>query len=54
MKFAKEQAVSELYAQTATLATHVASKILKREVTAADQSQLVSDSLAEIKQGSLN
>lgn len=45
---AKEQALSEIYAQTAELSTQIASKILKREISAQDQAQLVSDSLAEL------
>jgi F-type H+-transporting ATPase subunit b len=45
---AKEQALSEIYAQTAELSTQIASRILKREINAQDQQQLVSDSLAEL------
>jgi len=45
---AKEQALAEIYDQTAELATQVAGRILKREINAADQAQLVSDSLAEL------
>lgn len=43
---AKEQALNEIYAQTATLATEVASKILRKELNVADQRRLVEDSLA--------
>ncbi|XAL98615.1 F0F1 ATP synthase subunit B [Phycisphaeraceae bacterium D3-23] len=45
---AKEQAISDIHSQTAELATLVASKILKREINAQDQQQLVDDSLAEL------
>lgn len=45
---AKDTALSEVYAQTAELSTQIASKILKREISAADQQQLVNDSLAEL------
>lgn len=47
---AKDQALSDIYAQTAELSTQIASRILKREINAADQAQLVSDSLAELTQ----
>lgn len=45
---AKDAALSEVYAQTAELSTQIASRILKREINAQDQQQLVSDSLAEL------
>ncbi|MEM6257701.1 MAG: F0F1 ATP synthase subunit B [Planctomycetota bacterium] len=45
---AKDAALSEVYAQTAELSTQIAGRILKREINAADQQQLVSDSLAEL------
>lgn len=45
---AKDAALSEVYAQTANLSTQIAGRILKREISAADQQQLVSDSLAEL------
>lgn len=48
---AKDQALDEIYAQTAELSTQIASRILKREINAEDQQQLVSDSLAELKSG---
>jgi F-type H+-transporting ATPase subunit b len=51
---AKEQAITEIYAQTATLATEVASKILKRNINAADQKQLVEESLTAMKQSAKN
>jgi F-type H+-transporting ATPase subunit b len=45
---AKDAALGEVYAQTAELSTQIASRILKREINADDQQQLVSDSLAEL------
>lgn len=45
---AKDAALGEVYAQTAELSTQIASRILKREINAQDQQQLVSDSLAEL------
>lgn len=45
---AKESAISELHAEAAALATAVASRILKREVTADDQQRLVEESLREL------
>jgi F-type H+-transporting ATPase subunit b len=47
---AKEQAISDIYDQTATLATQVAGRILQREINVADQQQLVDESLAQLKQ----
>jgi len=48
IRSATEQAVSELYEQTAALATQVAGKILQREISADDQRELVQRSLAEL------
>ena len=45
---AKQQALSEINSHAASLATAVASKILKRSVTVDDQQRLVDDSLAEL------
>lgn len=45
---AKQAALNEVYAQTAELSTQIAGRILKREINAADQQQLVADSLAEL------
>ena len=50
---AKDQALSEVYAQTAELSTQIAGRILKREINAADQQQLVADSLAELTKTSV-
>ncbi len=49
---AKEQAIAEVYSQTAEIATQVASKILAKEISAADQQTLVNQSLQEL--GELN
>ncbi|MFG0282969.1 MAG: F0F1 ATP synthase subunit B [Phycisphaerales bacterium JB039] len=46
---AKRAAVGEVYAEAADLATMVAGKILKREVSAADQQRLVDESLAQLQ-----
>ncbi len=48
IKTAKEQAISEVYAQTAMLATQVAGKILQRQINAEDQQRLVQESLDEL------
>lgn len=45
---AKDQALDEVYARTAELSTQIAGRILKREINADDQAQLVNDSLAEL------
>jgi F-type H+-transporting ATPase subunit b len=45
---AREQAVAELHQQAAVLATSVAEKILRRNLSAEDQRDLVDRSLAEI------
>lgn len=46
---ARDQALSEIYQQTAELATHVAEKILKRNLNADDQRELVNQSLQELQ-----
>lgn len=45
---AKRAAVNELYAEAATLATSVAGKILKREVSVSDQQRLVEETMGEV------
>lgn len=45
---AKRAAISEIYAETASLATAVASKILRREVSAEDQRRLVEESVSQL------
>ena len=42
---AKQQALNELYAQTADLATSVAGRILQREIAAGDHEKLIEESL---------
>lgn len=54
IRYAKELAVQELYKETAVLATHVAGKILHREINPQDQETLVRETLAAIKPGELN
>ncbi|MGP1310092.1 MAG: F0F1 ATP synthase subunit B [Phycisphaerales bacterium] len=46
---AKRQAVSEVYAQAAALATDLASKVLKREINPEDQRRLIDESLGELE-----
>ena len=46
---ARDQALSEIYQQTAELATRVAEKILRRNLNADDQRELVNQSLAELQ-----
>lgn len=46
---AREQALAEIYAQTAELSTRVAEKILKRNINADDQRELVNQSLQELE-----
>lgn len=45
---AGKAAVAEIYHEAATLATHMAGKILGREITATDQQRLVDESLREL------
>ena len=54
IRYAKELAMQELYKETVVLATHVAGKILQREINPRDQEKLVQDTLASIKPGELN
>lgn len=51
---AKERAVSEIYEQTAALATQVAGKILRREINAGDQESLVRESIAKLNDAGQN
>jgi F-type H+-transporting ATPase subunit b len=48
---ARESAVREINEHAVTLAASMASKILRREVGASDQSRLVAESLAELARG---
>jgi len=45
---AKEQAISEIYAQVADLSTQIAGRIIRKEITPADQQQIVRESLSEL------
>jgi F-type H+-transporting ATPase subunit b len=45
---AAEQAISQVHEQAAVLATSVAEKILRRELNAEDQRDLVAQSLSEL------
>jgi F-type H+-transporting ATPase subunit b len=47
IRLAKEQAITDIYSQVATLATGVAGRILQRELKSEDQKALVERSLAE-------
>ena len=49
---AQEEALSEIYSQAAVISTQIAGKILRREITADDQQQLVDDSLRELTETS--
>ena len=51
---AREQALTEIYQQTADLATKVAEKILRRNLNADDQRDLVNQSLSELQNVSAN
>ncbi|MEM7625156.1 MAG: F0F1 ATP synthase subunit B [Planctomycetota bacterium] len=46
---ARESALSDLYAQAATLSTTIAGKILKREINESDQQSLVNESVEQFK-----
>ncbi len=46
---AKRTALNEIYTESVTLASAMASKILQREINVDDQQQLVNESLAEMK-----
>lgn len=45
---AKSAAVAELHAEAVTLATDIAGRILKREISAEDQKRLIDESLEEV------
>lgn len=49
IRAAKEAAISELHAESAVLATAIASRILQREINADDQQSLIDDSLRELQ-----
>ena len=46
---AKQQAITELYTEAAALGTQIAGRILKRELNAQDQQDIVEESLAQLK-----
>jgi F-type H+-transporting ATPase subunit b len=46
---AREQAISELYEQAATLSTDVAGRILQRQISEADQKELIEQSLRDLE-----
>ncbi len=46
---ARKSAVTELYEESAQLASHIASKILQREISPEDQRRLVEEALAELR-----
>ena len=48
LETAKRAAITELHAETAMLAADIAGRILKREISAADQQRLVEESLGEL------
>lgn len=48
IRFAKEQALNEIYAEAATLSTTVASRILGRAINADDQKVLVEQAITEM------
>ena len=45
---AKKAALGEIYAESVTLATRMAGKILQREVTAGDEKRMLEESLEEL------
>ncbi len=48
LESAKRAAITELHAEAASLATDIASRILKREISTEDQQRLVDESLGEL------
>jgi F-type H+-transporting ATPase subunit b len=51
---AKRNALAEIYDQTANLATSVAEKIIRRQLNANDQRDLVNESLSQLQSISKN
>ena len=51
---AKTQALNEIYAKVADLSTEIAGRILRREINANDQQQIVRESLNELTRTSQN
>lgn len=50
IEMAKQSAVKDLYAESAHLATELASRIVKRELTPSDHERLIAESLDELAQ----
>ena len=50
IRAAQEQAISEVYTRTAEIATHIAGRILQREINAEDQRALIDGALSELAQ----
>jgi F-type H+-transporting ATPase subunit b len=50
IELAKQAAIKELYTSSATLATEVASRVLRKELSAAEKDALVARSLDELEQ----
>ncbi len=48
IEIATETALKELYATSARLATHIASKVVGRELTSADHERLIAESIDEL------
>jgi F-type H+-transporting ATPase subunit b len=49
LDIAKETAVKELYELSGTLATHIASQIIRRELKAEDHQKLIEDAISEME-----
>jgi len=54
IEVAKKTAIRELYEQSATLATDVATRVLKREVSAADHERLIAEAIEQLGEQDLN
>lgn len=54
IEVAKKTAIRELYEHSATLATEVAARLLKREVSAADHERLIAEAIEQLDQQDLN
>jgi F0F1-type ATP synthase membrane subunit b/b' len=54
MDVARDQAIKELWEQTATLATQVSSKAVRRQMNVDDHRRLVEDALVDLRQAQLN
>jgi F-type H+-transporting ATPase subunit b len=50
IRSAKQQAINELYSETATLSTQIAEKILRRQMNPEDHGALIQQALAELAQ----